>query len=167
MDENENNNNNILNNINNISSSINEAMNNPIVLQLIEFGFNPIYSQRIFIYYHPKNIDDAMEYLSQKNGKMQHHFVQDRNNPENNLCYLCGEEKDNHIINNNNNDDSFEEDIKVSKISLKESNNIEKKEIIKEIECSTCNELFIPTEKNTLSCGHTFCDGCWYDYLSI
>ena len=37
-----------------------------------------------------------------------------------------------------------------------------------EIECDVCNELFIPNEKNRVEkCGHIFCSGCWYDYLSV
>ena len=101
---NENNNNNsILNN--NINSSYNAAMNNEIVLQLIELGYNSLYSTRIFIYYHPQNIDEALNYLNMDNGIIQHHFVQDRSDPENNICYLCGEEANVHLksaqINNN------------------------------------------------------------------
>ena len=65
------NNNNFENNNNlhnNISSSYNAAINNPNVIQLIEFGYNPIYSRRIFLYYHPQNVDDALDYLNNDNG---------------------------------------------------------------------------------------------------
>ena len=49
---------------NNISSSFIAAKMNPIVMQLNEFGFDPLYSSRIFLYYHPQNIDEALEYLN-------------------------------------------------------------------------------------------------------
>ena len=48
----------------NISSSINSNnINNSIINQLNEFGYNPLYSKRIFLYYHPQNIEDALNYL--------------------------------------------------------------------------------------------------------
>ena len=164
---NNNNDNNNNNQNNNILSSINSASDNPMVLNLIEFGFNPLYSQRLFNYYHPRNIEDALDYLSFENGIIQHHFVQDRNDIENNNCYLCGEPKDIHLINlqiNNNNI----EDIKES-INKKEKSFINSSisELPEQKECPTCNEFFISTDKNTLICGHSFCDECWYDFLSI
>ena len=39
-------------------------MNNEIVLKLKEFGYGPIYSKRIFVYFQPQNIEEAMDYLS-------------------------------------------------------------------------------------------------------
>ena len=91
----------------NLSTNNNNISNNniisPIINQLIEFGFNPLYSQRIFLYYHPQSVKDALEYLSLENGVIQHNFVQDRINIENNICYLCGEDKNIHLNSNINN----------------------------------------------------------------
>ena len=163
---NNNNNNNNINNSqnNNINLSINSAMNNPIVLQLIEFGFNPVYSQRIFNYLHPNNIEEALDYLSFQNGIIQHHYVKDRNDEQNNICYLCGELKDKHL--NNQINDSLSEDIKESNNKSQiQDNNKKKNPLLKP--CQTCYEDFIPNEKNTLKCGHAFCDDCWYDFFSL
>ena len=77
-----------------------DTNNSPIITQLIEFGINPTYSKRLFHFYHPTTIDDILDYLAYENGKIQHNFVQDRNNFENDLCYLCGEAR--NIHNNNN-----------------------------------------------------------------
>ena len=144
-------------------------MNNEIISQLIEFGYSSLYSKRIFQYYHPKDIQEAVDYLSFEYGKIQHVFVPDRNNNENNICYLCGEQKDIHLADQIYN--SLSEDIKSSirksflenKSKLKNSNGS-----IKKTNCPACEEDFIPNEKNTLkNCGHSFCDECWYDFLSI
>ena len=91
---------------NNINSSVNSDNNenNLIITRLIELGFNPLYSKRIFLYYHPDNIEDAIDYLSSENGIVQHHFVQERNDIDNNICYLCGEEKNIHLNSNSNNE---------------------------------------------------------------
>ena len=47
-------------------------------------------------------------------------------------------------------------------------------EIIKPIikqekkECEICNEIFIINEFNQLEkCGHSFCESCWYDSLTV
>ena len=37
-----------------------------------------------------------------------------------------------------------------------------------EKECEICNEIFIVNENNKVEkCGHSFCPGCWYDFLSV
>ena len=74
-----------INEINNINrrslfqSVIAEA--NPIVIQLIEFGYNPIYSRRVFHYLHPEDLEEALNYMSVDNGIIQHHFLQNNNPP--------------------------------------------------------------------------------------
>ena len=66
----------------NLSKSKNSSLSqsqissdNPILIQLIEFGYDPTYSRRIIHYFHPQNIDDALEYLSIQNKIIQHHFI--------------------------------------------------------------------------------------------
>ena len=152
------------------SSSLSVSiMNNRIISQLIEFGYSSLYSKRIFQYYHPNDVQEAIDYLSFEDGKIQHVFVPDRNNNENNICYLCGEQKDIHLADQI--DNSLSEDLKESiirksflenKSKLKNSNGS-----INKTNCPACEEDFIPNEKNTLkNCGHSFCDECWYDFLS-
>ena len=65
---------------------------NPILVRLIEFGYNPIYSKRIIQLLHPRDIEEVVDYFSINNGIIQHHFIRDRN--QNNIfCYICGEKK--------------------------------------------------------------------------
>ena len=148
------------NNIINLSSSSLNSINNPIISQLIEFGYNPIYSKRLFLYNHPTNIEEAIDYLAFQSGIIQHHFVQDRNSMDSNICYICGEIKNIHLnfnqINNNN-------------INLKkEEDSPEKFDDAIKIECDICSEKFTPDDNNKLkNCGHSFCNNCWYNFLSI
>ena len=129
---------------------------NPILVRLIEFGYNPIYSKRIIQLLHPRDIEEVVDYFSINNGIIQHHFIRDRN--QNNIfCYICGEKKENHLgyipnnneinigINNNNeinnniennNNDVNKDDIKSKEIIIQfnnkdnnENNEINNKEI--------------------------------------
>jgi len=162
----------------------NDINNNPIVMQLIEFGIKPTFAKRIFQFYHPTNIDDVLDFLTYENDKIQHNFVQDRNNFENDLCYLCGELRSIHInynlannIHRSSNLESISNSISnkigihnsFSNYSLKSESKNSNNSISfqPEIECSICNESFLPNRNNTLKCGHKFCDGCWYDYFSV
>ena len=141
----------------NISSSYNSAFNNPIVAQLIEFGFNPIYSSRIFLYYHPRTIEEALDYLDINNGIIQHLFIQEKVNINNEICFLCGEKKEIHL---NKDENSY--DINIS-FKIKEDINESQKK-----ECEICSNPYISNSDNTLNgCGHSFCNDCWYNFLSI
>ena len=175
----------------NIYSSTNSTMNNPFVIQLIELGIPPIYSKRIFLFYHPSNFDDALDYLSFENGIIQHNFVQDRNKEENDICYLCGENKNIHLgsipLNNNVNESNNRNSIynSYNEYSLEneiknsiDNNSSKSKSISKSInysiasqtskECPICEDSFNIDNYNKLKkCGHSFCNNCWYDFLSI
>ena len=74
---------------------------NPIVVQLQNFGYNKIYSRRVFYYLHPEDLEEALNYMAIENGIIQHRFIQDRNN-SNNLCYICGEQQKIHLNELNN-----------------------------------------------------------------
>jgi hypothetical protein len=101
------------------------ADTNPIVEQLVEFGFDNIYSRRVFYYLHPMDIEEALNYMAEENGIIQHRFVQDRRNISNKMCYICGEERAIHLreLENSINgiQNSFEEE-KEDKKENKETN---------------------------------------------
>ena len=98
---------------------------NPILVQLIEFGYNPLYSKRIIQLLHPRDIEEAIEYFSINNKIIQHHFIRDRNQ-NNILCYICGGIKEKHLgyIPENNNEINNRE-INIQKEINEESNNNE------------------------------------------
>jgi len=82
-----------------IERSINVSINaelNQIVIQLQEFGYDKIYSRRVFYYLHPEDLEEALNYMAIENGIIQHRFVPDRNN-SNKLCYICGEAEEIHL----------------------------------------------------------------------
>ena len=62
--------------IDNKNRSINEELN-PIVIQLIEFGYDKIYSRRVFHYFHPDDLEEALNYMAIDNGIIQHRFIKD------------------------------------------------------------------------------------------
>ena len=104
------------------------AETNPIVVQLEEFGYDSVYSRRVFYYLHPENLEEALNYMAIENGIIQHRFVNDRN-ISNSMCYICGEKQDIHLKEFNIND-SINENIKENdiQINIEEKKEEEKKE---------------------------------------
>ena len=97
---------------------------NPIVIQLCEFGYDSVYSRRVFHYLHPEDLEEALNYMAIENGIIQHRFVYNRAT-SNNICYVCGKEKGIHLkelninINVNSNENKLEEDKKIKKRIIK------------------------------------------------
>ena len=92
--------------INQNNKIINESINaelNPMVIQLQEFGYDNIYSRRVFYYLHPEDIDEALNYMSIENGIIQHRFIKDKRNLSNKKCYICDENEEIHLRGLNNN----------------------------------------------------------------
>ena len=176
------------------------ASENPIVLQLIDFGYNEVYSRRVFYYLHPEDLEEALNYMAEENGIIQHRFLSNKRNPFDKLCYICRNIKENHLrelsisrnqeqnneISNIYNINDINSSAKVNSYEKKEddvNNNyiddsdignkyINTQEELKSEEtidvCSVCNEEFIVNENNKVSkCGHSFCEQCWYNFLSI
>ena len=120
-----------INNINKkyILSSI-IAEENPIFLQLEEFGYDNVYSRRVLYYLQPEDLEEALNYMSIENGIIQHRFVYDRD-ISNNKCYLCGEEKKIHLnelynniilSNNENNNANIKNSLKYQEDKREENN---------------------------------------------
>ena len=109
---------------------------NSIFIQLIELGYDKIYSRRVFYYLHPEDIEEALNYMDIENGIIQHRFIKDRNNL-NSICYICGEEEKKHLkelnneiiknINNNNEEKVENNDINI-KEELEPNNDVDSKE---------------------------------------
>ena len=88
-------NNNSQNNLNVFTSNNGEI--NPMINQLIEFGYDHDYSRRVFNYFHPNNIDEALNYMVEENGIIQHRFIKNRRDISNKLCYICGFQEKLHL----------------------------------------------------------------------
>jgi len=91
---------------------------NLIVIQLCEFGYDSVYSRRVFYYLHPEDLEEALNYMAIENEIIQHRFVHNRST-SNNICYLCGEKQDIHLkelnISINVNENNLEENKKDQK----------------------------------------------------
>ena len=98
----------------------NSIINSPIYMTLIEFGYNEKYSKNLISYFHPNNLDQALEYLNEINGKIQHNYIRDYSS-EIGLCFICGKLKNDHI---NDEYEINDDDISISLNNSSNNNNI-------------------------------------------
>ena len=162
----------------------NSILFSPILNSLIDLGYNEKYSKRFISYFHPQNIEEAIDKLNEKDGKIQHNYIETKND----LCYVCGKIKENHISENDydksviiNNNDSFKKfNISLNNISLKDKieqnnncdNNLTKKDSSIDIEpkfiCQICKNNLNENEKIILDkCKHFFCKKCILNFIKI
>ena len=80
---------------------------------------------------------------------------------------ISSNDQDIRVYNGNNKQPNINKINKNKKIFKKKKQEKVKKAAIESV-CRVCSEKFIPNEKNKVKkCGHAFCPGCWYDYLSV
>ena len=148
-----------------------EGQNIRADIQLLnEMGFNKKMINKVYILLRPENIERAIDYMTEINGKYQHNFIDSTNPKEKNLCFICKRPRQNHMdyipndvlneenINFNTNEfDLVNEDIIEEN---KKSNDISD-------ECEVCFEEINKEDKikNAIPCGHLFCTHCWFNYL--
>ena len=134
---------------------------NPIVLQLIEFGYDSIYSRRLFYYLHPEDLEEALNYMEIENGIIQHRFVYNNKDILNENCYICGAKKENHLrelsISRNQEQNNFKTNINIdinNNDKVDTDKNTEKKDDINNINNNeTSNEIssyYLKTDENKL-----------------
>ena len=141
--------------------SIYSSKNNPIVSNLVDLGYDYLYSKRLVSYYLPNDLDHALDYLVENNGIIQHFFIKDSLNDLN--CFICGKLKKEHL---NYIDENEDKNIENEKIISLESENISINEMKEE--CNICEELYIKNQETILpKCHHSFCKKCWFKFLSI
>ena len=51
----------------------------------------------ILNYFHPDDLEEALNYMAINNGIIQHRFVKDNRDINNKLCYICGEDSKIHL----------------------------------------------------------------------
>ena len=64
--------------------------------QLEDMGFNKDTVRKLYLFYNPRTIDRAIEYLSTVEGKIQHNFYKSSYSKRG-QCYICGMPKSEHI----------------------------------------------------------------------
>ncbi len=180
------------NKIESIDDSIeknNSILISPIYINLIEFGYSEKCSKNLISCLRPNNLDQALEYLSEINGKIQHYYIDDLKS-ENGLCYICGRLKDEHkddeyeirnddisinfssIHNNDNNINNINNN-NLDSIVLRKSNlndfssyNNSSINIGEKFICPICFRTLGENKKIILyRCDHYFCKTCLYNYL--
>ena len=133
-------------------------------------GFDEGMVKKVYLFLKPRNINEAIEMMSEVDGIYQHDFYEGRATSNINLCYICKRERRFHR-------DYVEEDYMNNGRKLLGSNIVEginkmrnslKNEDIssKSLEtCLICLDSFNSEEGNLLECGHFCCDNCMYNYL--
>ena len=156
---------------------------------LKEMGFDKKMINKVYILLHPRDLEQAINYMSLDNGIYQHKFFGNNSiNKDKDLCFICKSSKEFHfdcialkrIFQNNNNDNNIfnnkeiKEDASFSvnnDISFNINSNEEilyhKNKYIEKKECNICMEKFPTSEikENILSCGHFCCSDCWLNYF--
>ena len=69
------------------------------IIFLIGSGYEKRTIIKLYLYIMPSNVNEAIEYLTQRNGLYQHKFYPSRKSVDS--CDICGEKKDFHIEKNN------------------------------------------------------------------
>ena len=174
----------------------NSILLSPILNILLDLGYDEKYSKRLISYFHPNNIDEALEKLSEKNGKIHHIYIETKYD----LCYVCGKLKENHISEldseqeneidkGNNNSINNKNVISVSSIiinnednnsslkdSIKDNNSVDKIlsnknsaiDIEPKFNCPICKNNLNENEKIILDkCKHFFCKKCIFNFIKL
>ena len=156
----------------------NSFLNNPIFNLLIEFGYNINLSKKLITFLQPNTIEQAIEYLSEVNGIIQHTFIFNSSNE--NQCSICNKTREQHLRDNINinfldnlNNYSLntvelkkDEDYLSKSVSIKEIS-IATGKIEKTI-CPICDEEYTKSNKTKVeNCSDSFCQNCWLSYLKV
>ena len=159
---------------------------------LQEMGFDKKMINKVYILLHPRDMEQAINYMTLDNGIYQHKFFENHNSniKDKDLCFICKATKEFHFdyiplrkifsnnINNNNifnnneirrdRDFSFFENNDISfNINSNEEILYNKEQYIQKSECNICTEEIPPADKeaNILPCGHFCCSDCWINYF--
>ena len=167
----------IENNINNESNINNSILLSPIYINLIEFGYDEQYSKRLISNLNPHNIEEALDYLSIIDNKIQHFYVEDHKKIDS--CYICGKNKNEHM---NDDYEIQEDDIYLDNNSFILNYNISINNNINNISnfnepsidigekfiCPICNRNLGENKKIIIqNCNHFSCKKCLYNFLKV
>ena len=72
-----------------------DPMNQQDLNSLVEMGYDAKMAKKIFILLKPKDINEAIDFLTQENGIYQHDFMERHGKKD--ICFICGESAKRHI----------------------------------------------------------------------
>ena len=152
-------------------------------------------AKKVYILLKPKNINEALDFLTKENGIYQHDFME--RHGKNDVCFICGESSKNHInyepekksildsirdslshskngiesdlISFSKNKDSIliiDDDKKENENEIKNDNRTFYY-AREEVFCDLCFEELSKEEKekNFILCKHMFCSDCYLNYF--
>ena len=153
-------------------------------------GYDQKMINKVYILLHPRDIEQAINYMTPDKDIYQHKFFENHNsnNKDKNVCFICKATKEYHFdyislrsnfANNINNKNSFINKNEINRnVSFLDNNDISfinsneevlyhKNKCIKKIECNICMEEIpnIEIKSNILPCGHICCTDCWLNYF--
>ena len=135
---------------------------------LKEMGFDEGMIMKVYLFLKPRNINEAIEMMTEVDGIYQHDFYESRATSNIILCYICKKGRRFHIdyVEDNVNRRKFlgnnmEEDIFKIKNALKSEDNSRKSSE----KCLICFDSFNSEDGNLLECGHFCCENCMFLYL--
>ena len=82
------------------NSSLNDdisysELDNSIINKLLEFGYEYKTSKKLISLLNPRDVQQAIEYLSVEDGIIQHVFIDDLN--QQNICSICSKPREEHL----------------------------------------------------------------------
>jgi hypothetical protein len=141
---------------------------------LMEMGYSKNYIKKIFYFFKPRTLENAIELMTIENNLYIHDFFPNNKlNP--NFCYICGESKklhknvnsnNRHSNSSNNNSVNNQDELLILKNNIIEYQNSSENILIKKkIFCLICDSNSEFIEKIHLNCHHIYCHECWFIYL--
>ena len=157
------------NDINDLNSSMIRTHLDDINL-LEDMGFSYTLIRKVYSFLRPQSIEQAIIYMTKENGIYQHEFREGKKTEEN-LCFLCGEEKKYHMDYIPEDENELNE---IRNSDLYNSNNLSssslKRSTVYNMECEICTEKFGKEKERKKiinpKCNHFYCYTCWLHYLS-
>ena len=159
---------------------------------LIEMGYELKIVKKVYILLKPKDINEAIDFLSQENGIYHHDFMERHGQKD--VCFICGAQAKNHINyipsekkrgsllnkivddvniwihgeeNNNFIYNNINNNDEINVLNDKKNGNKKDNEKKNEIFCDLCFEEITKEEKekNSILCNHLFCSECYLNYF--
>ena len=62
---------------------------------IVSMGYDKKMAKKVYILLKPKNINEALDFLTKENNIYQHDFME--RHGKNDVCFICGESSKNHI----------------------------------------------------------------------
>ena len=129
------------------------------IFYLINAGYNKKQIIKIYLLLKPLNANEAILYLSEENGKHQHIFFPSKSS--NNICEICGSEKNLHISKINRAIISSSHTSSISSIKINNNISIPIKDLSNEkYHCKICEDDIqkeMALKNECYNCNYYFC----------